>query len=70
VLERDVGHLGKVFIEQRRELLRLQAFRGCGKILDIGKEDRELLAFGVNGHVLLAAEDALVDLRREVALTG
>src|SRR5262245_65052772 len=66
VLERDFGHLGKVFIEQQRELLWLQAFRGCGKIIDIGKEDRELLAFGMNDDVLLAAEGALVSLRRAV----
>jgi hypothetical protein len=67
VLKRDIGHFGKRFIEQRRDLFRLQTFRGCRKILDGGKEDRELLALGMDRDVLLDAEDALLDLRRKVA---
>src|SRR5262249_43988143 len=55
VFERNVRHLGKILIEQKRELFRLQAFRGGGKILDVGKEDCELLALGMDRHVLLAA---------------
>jgi hypothetical protein len=47
--------------------LRLKPFRGRGEILDVGKEDRELLALGVDGDVLLPAENALVDLRGQVA---
>jgi len=58
--------IGEVLVEHQRELLRLQALGGHGEILDVGKEHRELLALGVNGDVFLAAEDALVDLRREI----
>src|SRR5215472_12080132 len=67
VLECDIRHLGKVLVQQQRDLLRLQAFYSCRKILDVGKENRELLALSVNGDILLAAEYTLVDLRREVA---
>ena len=55
MLERDVGHLGKIFVEQQRELLRLQSFGGCGKILNIGKEDRELLALYLLAYFMLVA---------------
>src|SRR5207249_2985160 len=63
MLECDVGHLGKILVEQRGNLFRLQALRGRREILDIGKENRELLALSVNRDVLLSAENALVDLR-------
>ena len=66
VLEGDLRHLGEILVEQERDLLRLQALRGRGEILDIGEEDGELLALGVDGDVLLAAENARVDLRREI----
>jgi hypothetical protein len=66
VLESDGGHLGEVFIEERGHLLRLQALRSSGKILDVRKEDGQLLALSMDGYVLLAAEDALVDLGREI----
>jgi hypothetical protein len=49
MLERNVRHLGEILIEQRRDLFRLQALRGRRKILDVGKEDRELLALGMDG---------------------
>ena len=61
-----VRHLGQVLVEQRGQVLRLQPLGGAGEVLDVGEEDRELLALGGDRHVLLAAEDALVDLRREV----
>jgi len=48
-------------------VLRLESFRRRREVLDIGEKDRELLALGVNGDVLLSAENALVDLRRNVA---
>ena len=64
---RDRRHLREIFVEQLGDLLRLQPFGGRGEILDVGEEDRQLLALGVDGDVLLAAEDALVDLRRDVA---
>src|SRR6185312_5035585 len=47
-------------------LLWLQVLCGGGEILDIGKEDSELLALGVDGDVPLTAENALVDLWREI----
>ena len=49
------------------DLLGLQPLGGGGEILDVGKEDRQPFALGVDGDVLLAAENALVDLRRQVA---
>ena len=66
VLQRDVGHLGKVLVQERRQILRLQPLRDGGEILDVGEEDRELLALGRDRHILLPAEDALVDLRRQI----
>ena len=66
MLEGNCGHLGEILVEEEGDLLRLQALRGSGEILDIGEEDSELLAPGVNGDVLLTAENALVDLRREI----
>ena len=67
VRQRDRRHLGEIFVEQLRDLLRLQPLGGRREILDVREEDRELLALGVDGDVLLAAENALVDLRRDVA---
>ena len=67
MLERDRRHLGQILVEQPRDLLRLQALGGGGEVLDVGEEDRELLALGLDRDVLLAAEDALVDLRRQIA---
>ena len=58
---------GEIFVEELRDRLRLEPFRRCREILDIGEKDRKLLALGVNGYVLLSAENALVDLRRKVA---
>ncbi len=66
VLEGDRRHLGEVFVEQRRQVLRLEPLGDGGEILDVGEEDRQLLALGRDGGVLLPAEDALVDLRRQV----
>jgi hypothetical protein len=67
MFERDVGHLGKILVEQSGNLFGLQAFRCRGKILDVGKKDRKFLALGVDRYVLLTAENALVDLRRQIA---
>src|SRR5205814_2135241 len=47
--------------------LGLQTLGSCREILDVGEKDRELLALGLNGYILLTAEDALVDLRGEIA---
>ena len=45
-----------------RDLLRLQPLGGRGEILDVGEENGEPLALRLDGDVLLAAENALVDL--------
>ncbi len=66
MLEGDGGHFREVFVEQKRNLLRLHALGSRGEILDVGEEDRELLALGVDRDVGLTGEYALVDLRREV----
>jgi hypothetical protein len=50
--ERDLGHFGKIFIEQLSDLLRLQPFRGRGEILDVGEEDGEPLPLGLDSGVL------------------
>jgi len=49
----------KYSLSRERHLLRLQPLRGSRKILDVGEEDRQLLALGVDGDILLVAEDAL-----------
>src|SRR5208282_4027465 len=67
MLERDVGHLSEILIEEPGDLLRLQAFCGRRKVLDVGKEDCKFLALGVYRNILLTAKDTLVNLRREVA---
>ena len=46
MLQRDLRHLGEVLVEQRGQLLRLQALGRGGEVLDVGEEDRELLALG------------------------
>ena len=46
MLQRDVRHLGEILVQQRGDLLRLQALGGRGEILDVGEEDRELLPLG------------------------
>ena len=63
----NVRHLSQIFVEHRRQRFRLQALGGGGEILDVGEEDRQTLALGMDDHVLLPAEDAFVDLRREIA---
>src|SRR5262245_62276050 len=66
MLEGDRRHLREILIEEKRDLLWLQVLRGGGEILDVGEEDSELFALGVNSNVLLTAENALVDLWREI----
>src|SRR5215470_14440429 len=39
----------------------------AGEILDVEKEDRQLLPLGMYGDFLLSTEDAFVDLRRQIA---
>ncbi len=63
----DRRHLGEIFVEELRQQFGLKPLGGRGEVLDVGEEDGELLALGVDGDVLLAGEDALVDLRRDVA---
>src|SRR5262249_44730455 len=55
--ERRSGHPGEVFIEKTLNLLRLQLFGGSREVYDIGKEDRQFLAFSLNSNVLPATED-------------
>ena len=63
----DLGHFGEILVQQFGDLFRLQAFGRGGEILDVGKEDRQPFALGMDGDVLLPAENALVDLRRQIA---
>jgi hypothetical protein len=67
---RDGGirHLGEILIEQLSDLLGLQPLSGRGKILDVGKENRELLALGMDRDILFTAKNSFVNLRRQ--LTG
>ena len=39
----DLRHFGEILVEQFGDLLGLQPLGGGGEILDVGKEDRELL---------------------------
>src|SRR5262245_66503141 len=66
MLEGDRRHLREILVKEARDLLWLQALCGGGEILNIGEEDGELLALGVNGDIPLTAENALVDLWREI----
>ena len=60
---RDSRHLRKILVEQLRDLLRLQPLGGGGEILDVRKEDCQFLSLGMDGDVLLSAENAFVYLR-------
>src|SRR5262245_31804958 len=66
MLEGDRRHLREILVEEERDLLWLQVLRGGREILDVGEEDSELFALGVNSDVLLTAENALVDLWRAI----
>jgi len=48
------------------DLLGLKTLCGRGEIFDVREEDRQLLPLGAYGDVLLPAEDAFVDLRRQI----
>ena len=67
ILGRDVRHLREVLVQEARDLLRLQTFRGAGEVLDVREKDRELLAFSLDSYLPLAAENARIDLRCEIA---
>jgi hypothetical protein len=54
-------------VQEARGLLRLQTFRGAGEVLNVREKDRELLAFSLDSYLLLAAENARIDLRCEIA---
>jgi hypothetical protein len=43
----------KVLVQQGCQIFGLQPLRDRGEVLDVGEEDRELLAFGRDGDVLL-----------------
>jgi hypothetical protein len=66
VRDRDARHLGQVLVEQRGQFLGLQALAGRREAHHVGEKDGQLLALGGNHHVLLAAEDGVVVLRREI----
>ena len=66
VAGRDRGHLGQVGVEQRRQLRGLETLGRGREVDDVGEEDRELLALRRHLHVLVADEDAAIELGREI----
>jgi hypothetical protein len=65
-IQRDLRHLRQVVIQQTRQLLGFEAVGRLGEIGDVGEEDGQLLALGRDLGRLLAGEDRIVDLGREV----
>src|SRR5262245_16318064 len=66
VLQRDLRHFGEIVVEELGEVLRLHLVRDLGEADEVGKADRELLACADDLDVLLAGEDRIVYLRRQV----
>ena len=66
VLQRDLRHFGEVVIEQLREVFRLHLVGDLGETDEVGEANGELLALADDLDVLLAGEDRVVDLRRQV----
>ena len=68
VLERDVGHLGQVFVEHRRELVWIEALGRLREVLEVREEDGQGDAPLVLDRVAVAGEHPLDDLRRQIAI--
>ena len=62
----DRRHLGEVLVEEHGELFGLKPFTRRREVLDVGEEDRQLLALSGQFSVGLAAEDRIIYLRRDV----
>src|SRR5262249_4835422 len=66
VLQRNFRHFGQVMVEQLREILRLHFVSNLGESNQIGEADRKLLAFADDLNLLLAREDRIINLRRQI----
>jgi len=66
MLERDLRHLGEVLVQVLGQRFRLQVFRSLREALDVTEEDGELLAPRGDPGIVVAGENGLMDLRRQV----
>ena len=66
VLQRDLRHFGEIVVEELGEVLELHFVGDFGETDEVGKANRELLALADDLDVLLAGEDRIVNLRRQV----
>src|SRR6516164_9520711 len=67
VSECNFGHLCEISIEQLGNLFWLETFCNPRKILNVREKNCKLFPLSVNCHVLLSAENAPVDLGRQVS---
>src|SRR4051812_810440 len=66
VLEGDFRHLGEVVVEELGEVLGFHLVGDFGETGDVGEADGQLLAIARDRDILVASEDGIVDLRREI----
>jgi hypothetical protein len=66
VLQREFRHFSEVVIEKLREVFRLHFIGDLSEPDQIGKANRELLALADDFNILLAGEDRVIDLRRQI----
>ena len=65
-IEGNAGHLGEILVEQLGQIFGFQSIGRLGEPRDVREEYGQLLAAARDLHLLLAAEDRLIDLRREI----
>jgi hypothetical protein len=58
-LQCDFRHFCEVMVEELRKVLRVHLIGNFGETDEVGKADRELLAFADNLNVLLAGKDRI-----------
>src|SRR5207245_9517783 len=68
VLEDDLGHGGKIFVQERDQLGGGSAFGERGEIAHIGEEDGEFFLFSGEVDVIDLAQNIIHQLRRNVSI--
>ena len=66
ILQRDLRHFGQVVVEELGQVLGFHLVGDLGEADEVGEAHRELLALADDLDVLLAGEDRVVDLRRQI----